>query len=345
MDAFEKASDHLAGAWRVKFVTVAPGKPGHLRLRVTLVDALRTKTAYTPSADDRVDLNRWVLGNDRQGTAVSVRTANVSGIAAGGLSGYGKTALVRHRFCKLAPSPFVQFAMIDGKGYELEDLAPRAWLYAGSSVNDAHRVVSRVHKLFQLRQSGIRSVLGRKNFWDGSPTKTWPLVKLIMDEAHTFLFESKGKDEVSQARNKLVREIVWMLDELVRMGRTLGIQCFFLTQKPTGESIPTSIRDNCQIAISFAQRSTEAAKAALGDDILEFPHAHPRRLQDPAYIGVMTVLADGRQGYTLVRNPYTSDQDAADLATATASLVVDPVALLEYVLSGLHAVPDDTTVA
>ena len=61
--------------------------------------------------------------------------------------------------------------------------------------------------------------------------KHWPLVKLVMDEAHTFLFESKSKGKAFQARNDQVREMVEMLDDLVRMGRTVGIQCFLLTQK------------------------------------------------------------------------------------------------------------------
>jgi S-DNA-T family DNA segregation ATPase FtsK/SpoIIIE len=345
LDAFEKACDDLANAWRAKFVTVTPGKPGHLRLRVTLKDALRTKTTYTPSVDDAVDLRAWELGHDRYGAAVRIRTSDVSGIVVGGLSGTGKTALVRHRFAKLAPSPFVQFALIDGKGYELEDLAPRAWEYAGASVPDAHRVVTKLYELFTTRQAEIRSVLKRKNFWAGAPIAAWPFTVMIMDEAHTFLFESKLKDDASVKRDKLVREIVRMCDDMVRQGRALGIQLMFLTQKPTGEAIPTAIRDNCQIAMSYAQRSTEAAKAALGEDIADYPHAHPRRLQDPAYIGVLTVLAEGRSGYTLVRNPFTSDADAIALAEATAHLVADPLALIEYAIRGLHAVKDDATQA
>ena len=340
LDAFEAACDDLANAWRVRFVTVSPGKPGHLRLRVTLKDALRSKTTYTPSADDVVDLRAWDLGHDRYAAPVRIRTSDVSGIVVGGLSGTGKTALVRHRFAKLAPSPDVQFALIDGKGYELEDLAPRAWQYAGASVEDAHRVVTKLYDLFTARQDEIRSVLKRKNFWDGAPVKAWPFTVMVMDEAHTFLFETKLKDPDNVKRDQLVREIVRMCYDMVRQGRALGIQLMFLTQKPTGEAVPTSIRDNCQIAMSYAQRSSEAAKAALGEDIADYPHAHPRRLQDPAYIGVLTVLAEGRSGYTLVRNPFTSDADAIALAQATAHLVADPLALIEYAIHGLRAVED-----
>lgn len=334
---FDRVADDLANAWQVRYVTASPGRPGYLRLRITLRDGLRQRTVLAVSPDAPVDLRCWQLGHDRELEPVTIRTSDVSGIAAGGLSGFGKTVLVRTRFARLAPSPLVQFALIDGKDYELEDLVPRAWLHAGASIEDAHAVVKKVHTLMVERRQCIRGVLGRKNFWDGDPAVYWPLVLLIMDESHTYLFESKFKDKANQARDELVREIIKMCDELVREGRSLGFQSMFLTQKPTGEAMPTKIRDNCQIAMSFAQRSTEAAKAALGDDIADYPHAHPRRLQDPAYVGVLSVVADGRPGYTLVRTPFTRDSDAADLAIATAGLVVDPLeALREHVRSLRH---------
>lgn len=337
---FERAADDLANAWQVRYVTVSNGKPGYVKLRITLRDGLRQRTVLAVSPDAPVDLRSWEIGHDREMEPVMIRTSDVSGIAVGGLSGYGKTALVRQRFVKLAPSPLVQFALIDGKDYELEDLGRRAWLHCGDSIDAAHRVVKKVHTLMVERKDSIRAVLGRKNFWGGQPTVYWPLVVLIMDESHTYLFESKFKDKANQARDEKVRDIIWMCDELVRQGRSLGIQCMFLTQKPTGEAIPTKIRDNCQIAMSFAQRSTEAAKAALGDDINDYPHAHPRRLQDSAYIGVLSVVAEGRPGYTLARTPFTRDTDAADLAEATASLVIDPLEALREHTRGLHPVPD-----
>ncbi len=340
LSQFERAAEDLANAWQVRYVTPSLGKPGYLKLRITLRDGLRQRTVLAVSPDAPVDLRSWELGHDRDLEPVTVRTSDVSGIVVGGLSGKGKTVLVRTRFVRLAPSPLVQFAMIDGKDYELEDLAPRAWLHAGASIEDACAVVRKVHTLMIERRQCIRAVLGRKNFWDGEPTVYWPLVVLIMDESHTYQFESKFKDKANQDRDALVREIVWMCDELVREGRSLGIQCMFLTQKPTGEAIPTKIRDNCQIAMSFAQRSTEAAKAALGEDIADYPQAHPRRLQDPAYVGVLSVVADGRSGYTLVRTPFTRDSDAADLAMATAHLVVDPLEALREHTRALRPVPD-----
>ncbi|MBS2962096.1 hypothetical protein KGA66_03485 [Actinocrinis puniceicyclus] len=339
LEDFERSADDLANAWRVRYLEASPARPGYLTLRVVLRDALRQRTLFVPSPDAPVDLRTWVLGVGRDGQPVKVRTAEVSGIAVGGLSGYGKTSLVYHRFATLAPSPLVQFALIDGKDFELSDLKARAYLHCGDDLDRAHHIVSQVHALYTDRKNAIRAVLRRRSFWAGDPIEAWPLTVLVIDEAHTFLHETKSTDPGAKDRNNRVRDIVGMLDELVRKGRTVGIQVMLLTQKPTGEAIPTTIRDNCQIALSFAQRSKEAAIAALGDDINDYPHAHPRRLQDPAYVGVVSVLAEGRPGYSLARIPYVTDRDAIALAASTAHLTADPRRLLAAALAPADTIP------
>jgi len=76
------------------------------------------------------------------------------------------------------------------------------------------------------------------------------------------------------------------VEELVRKGRNVAIQVMLLTQRATGDAIPTRIRDNCQVAISFATRTLDGAVAALGEEIRQHPDASPVLLNDPAYVGV-----------------------------------------------------------
>jgi S-DNA-T family DNA segregation ATPase FtsK/SpoIIIE len=266
-----------------------------------------------------------------------VRSSGVSGVVIAGLSGYGKTSCINTRISTLAVSDAVQFVMIDGKGGpDYDDLFCRAWLACKDDLSDARTVLGQVHRLMLLRQSGIKQVLAAKNVWSIGPSETWPLVVVIIDEAHTFLNETKDREH-----DKLTAEISRMVEELIRKGRNVGIQVVLATQKATGDAIPTRIRDNCQVAISFAQRTSEAAVAALGSDIADYPEAHPRRLQHPDYIGVASMVAEGRPGFTLVRTPYTADDDAAQIANATSGYVADPLALIQYQLGGLHAVADD----
>jgi S-DNA-T family DNA segregation ATPase FtsK/SpoIIIE len=151
---------------------------------------------------------------------------------------------------------------------------------------------------------------------------------VVVDEAHTFLNETKGTDADSKRLDALARETARLVEELIRKGRNVGIQVILATQKATGDAIPTKIRDNCQVAVSFAQRTSEAATAALGSDISGYPDEHPRRLQDPAYVGVASMVAEGRPGFALVRTPYVPDAVADRIAAQTADLVRDPIELL-----------------
>jgi hypothetical protein len=83
------------------------------------------------------------------------------------------------------------------------------------------------------------------------------------------------------------------------------------------------------VALSFAQRTDEAAVAALGADIRQYPDANPVALQDPAYVGVASMVVQGRPGFVRVRTPYVSDEDVARVCAATSDLVRDPGELLD----------------
>ncbi|MEU6245627.1 hypothetical protein [Streptomyces sp. NPDC047024] len=76
-----------------------------------------------------------------------------------------------------------------------------------------------------------------------------------------------------------------------------------MSQKTTGDAIPTFIRDMCPVGLSFVQKTVEAAVAALGDDIRNWPDASPVTLQDPAYVGVTVMAMQGRHSYTRIRTP------------------------------------------
>jgi hypothetical protein len=49
-------------------------------------------------------------------------------------------------------------------------------------------------------------------------------------------------------------------------------------------------------------------------------------LQDPAYVGVASMVVQGRPGF--VRTPYVSDRDVARICAATAGLARDLLELL-----------------
>ncbi len=323
---FQDVAGHLADTWKVPQVRVEQARPGMIRLRALLTDPLTQHTQWTDDETASAGPGVWLVGVDADGQPVTIRSAGVSGVVIAGLAGYGKTSFLNARFCQLAPSAAVQFVLIDGKGGpDYDDLFARAWLSAKDDPQQVRDHLATVLELMTARQRHIRDVLGVKNMWHVGPSVAWPLLVVIIDEAHTFLNETKGTDAESRRLDALARESTRIVEELIRKGRNVGIQVILATQKATADAIPTRIRDNCQVAVSFAQRTSEAATAILGSDITTAPDEHPRRLQDPAYVGVASMIAQGRPGFTLVRTPYVPDDVADAIAARTAHLVRDPL--------------------
>ncbi|GEM_PF-2096346 len=362
---FQESAPYLADIWKVPQVRVEQVRPGVVRLRAIIRDPLTEPTQWTDTRRQPVGSTRlrarpsrtmssqvaysrrpapasvvaasttvadpgiWQAGVDADGEPVTIRSSGVSGVVVAGLAGYGKTSFLNARLAQLALSPAVQFVLIDGKGGpDYDDLFCRAWLSAKDDPQQVRDHLATVHELMVARQHTIRDLLGAKNMWQVGPRESWPLVLVVIDEAHTFFNETKGADPESKRLDALARETTRLVEELIRKGRNVGIQVIVATQKATADAIPTRIRDNCQVAVSFAQRTSEAATAILGSDITNAPDEHPRRLLDPAYVGVASMVAQGRPGFTLVRTKYVADEWADEIAAETAHLVRDPMKLL-----------------
>ena len=231
--------------------------PGLIQLRGLRRDPLLAPAQVDLSGIQPANLTAWWLGWAEDSAPVMVRMAEVSGIVVAGLAGFGKTMLVAHQLGQLAPSTAVQFVLVDGKGGpDYDRLFPRAWLSAKDDLTDVRDVLRQVHRLMVDRQGAIASVLGVTDAWHVGPSPSWPLVVVVIDEAHTFFHERKGTSPEVKAHNAVVAELSRLVEELIRKGRNVAIQVMLLTQRATGDAIPTRIRDNCQVAISFATRTS-----------------------------------------------------------------------------------------
>jgi DNA segregation ATPase FtsK/SpoIIIE, S-DNA-T family len=333
---YQKAATYLADTWGCVAVRAEQQGPGVIRLRGLHRDPLLAPARVDLSGMAPASLTSWWLGWAEDGSLVMVRLAEVSGIVVAGLAGFGKTMLVAHLLGQLAPSPAVQFVLIDGKGGpDYDRLMSRAWLSAKDDLDQVRDVLRRVHRLMLDRQASIAQVLGVTDAWHVGPSPSWPLVVVVIDEAHTFFHERKGTSPEVKAHNALVAELSRLVEELVRKGRNVAIQVMLLTQRATGDAIPTRIRDNCQVAISFATRTVDGAVAALGEEIRQHPDASPVLLNDPAYVGVAVTSLPGRPGFHRVRTPQVDHHQVAAIIRATAELRRD----LSEQAPGLRVVP------
>ena len=124
---FQDAAAHLADVWKVPQVRVEQLRPGVVRLRAIVCDPLTQQTQWTdktplPTPAPRraatprpvADPGTWHAGVDADGEPVTIRSSGVSGVVVAGLAGYGKTSFLNARIAELAPSPAVQFVLIDG---------------------------------------------------------------------------------------------------------------------------------------------------------------------------------------------------------------------------------------
>jgi DNA segregation ATPase FtsK/SpoIIIE, S-DNA-T family len=338
---YQRAASYLADTWGCVSVRATQEGPGLIRLRGLHRDPLLLPARVDLSGMAPESLDSWWLGWAEDSTPVFVRQVEVSGIVVAGLAGFGKTMLVGHLLGQLAPSPAVQFVLIDGKGGpDYDRLFPRAWLSAKDDLDDVRDVLRRVHRLMGDRQGAIAQVLGVTDAWHLGPSPSWPLVVVVIDEAHTFFHERKGTSAEVKAHNAVVAELSRLVEELIRKGRNVAIQVMLLTQRATGDAIPTRIRDNCQVAISFATRTVDGAVAALGEEIRQHPDASPVLLNDPAYVGVAVTSLPGRPGFCRVRTPQVDHHHVAALIRATAALRADPAGLLAGQAPGLRVVPE-----
>jgi S-DNA-T family DNA segregation ATPase FtsK/SpoIIIE len=337
---YQRAAGYLADTWGCVTIRATQEGPGRIRLRGLHRDPLLVPARIDLSGMVPESLASWWLGWAEDSTPVSIRSAEVSGVVVAGLAGFGKTMLVAHLLGQLAPSPAVQFVLIDGKGGpDYDQLFPRAWLSAKDDLTDVRDVLRQVHRLMVDRQASIAQVLGVTDAWHLGPSPSWPLIVVVIDEAHTFFHERKGTSPEVKAHNAVVAELSRLVEELVRKGRNVAIQVMLLTQRATGDAIPTRIRDNCQVAISFATRTLDGAVAALGEEIRQHPDASPVLLNDPAYVGVAVTSLPGRPGFHRVRTPQVDHHHVAALIRATASLRADPAGLLANQAPGLRVVP------
>jgi DNA segregation ATPase FtsK/SpoIIIE, S-DNA-T family len=338
---YQHAATSLSDTWGCVTVRAEQQGPGRIRLRGLYRDPLVAVARVDLSGTPPVSLTAWWLGWADDSSLVMVRLAEVSGSVVGGLAGFGKTMLVAHLLGQLAPSPAVQFVLIDGKGGpDYDRLFPRAWLSAKDDLGEVRDALRQVHRLMVDRQGAIAPILGVTDAWHLGPSPTWPLLVVVIDEAHTFFHERKGTSPEVKAHNALVAELSRLVEELVRKGRNVAIQVLLLTQRATGDAIPTRIRDNCQVAISFAARTIDGAVAALGEEIRQHPDASPVLLNDPAYVGVAVTSLPGRPGFHRVRTPQVDQHQVAAIIRATAGLRADPAVLLAEQAPGLRVVPE-----
>jgi S-DNA-T family DNA segregation ATPase FtsK/SpoIIIE len=330
---FEKSAEHLADVWACKRVEVAQTAPGRLVVRALRRDPLAEYFGMEdapPGTYSQPTPFRPYIGRDSWGNERYLDLNGITGITIGGLPRYGKTELTMSLLCQWAMTGAVQFVLIDGKdGGDYSGWTRRAWLVCGAELPSAVATLGKVHALMRDRLVKVNAGQADRNGWVVGPTPENPLIVTVVDECHTF-FDLEGVKSDREAE-KQVRSCRWLSSELVRKGGSVLFLTIFLTQKQTSDAIPTAIRDNCAVGLSFAVKTRDAAVAGLGETIRDYPSVCPTGLiERPTYIGVATATlpGSGSQPFVRLRVPEITEQAADQRARETEQYRRDPSAVV-----------------
>jgi DNA segregation ATPase FtsK/SpoIIIE, S-DNA-T family len=333
----EKNAPYFADAWGCARVQVYQRTPGRLIVRGIRNDPLATplpmwevpKGVYTEPHPFRP-----YLGRDEWGTDRWLDLSGITGITVAGLPRYGKTRLILSLLMQWAGTRPVQLVILDGKGSgtevgaDYDEWVDRCWMSSGDDLNEAEKILGKLFDHMMERGRQIKPVLAVKNGWHVGPRDDWPLIITVVDECHTFFNERAAGGD--RKRKEQYLRLQSLGGDLVKKAGSVMMITIYATQKQSGDAIPTAIRDNCTVGISFAVKNREVAVVGLGDGIRDYPSLCPSTIRErPTYIGVcVAALPDGREEFIRLRIPDVPDEVSIQHGARTAGLRTDPDELL-----------------
>ncbi len=295
--------DHLGpGHWMLHFYETTPKNP--------------LDEAKTIKAADLADWNGKTVtyGVTEAGEYAKLSYAQTSGIVVGGVPGAGKSAGATLLTLPLLASPKASVAIFDGKGGMDWAWAQRAAsLYNNDCDLDLETATEQLESLAQRCVDDLKAHPWSEtdpDFWHTGASALHPFHLVVVDECQT-LFDTTGRSKEDKA---LVERCKRAVATIVRKGRSAGWCVMLLTQKPTADSIPTNIRDNCVVRFALRVTTREASEAVLGT----IPEGDPTPTEIPSTRRGGAVV-QGEDGHTqAVRFFYLPVTDAAQALDSSA---------------------------
>ncbi|MEW1873112.1 FtsK/SpoIIIE domain-containing protein [Streptomyces caelestis] len=315
---FAASADRLRHAWGAHAVHVRPTKPGRLELRLVGWDVL---------ADVRPP--RRLLGTEPLSLPLALREdghwhvrdfRTVPHELILGATQSGKSVYLRNLLCGLARQP-VALVGIDCKwGVELAPFAPRLSALADTSdrANDLLDVlVEEMEARFRLigmtGGTGQDAVL-TSDVW-GLPEKARPVPVVVVVDEVAELFLAANKDD-EKRRDAMVTKLI----RLAQLGRAAGIYLEVCGQRFGAElgKGATMLRAQLTGRVCHRVNDETSANMALGDIA---PEAALAATSIPAERPGVAVVGDSSGGWSRVRSPHLTLDDAAAVCRDTSGLV------------------------
>ncbi|MGX1314471.1 S-DNA-T family DNA segregation ATPase FtsK/SpoIIIE [Streptomyces calvus] len=315
---FTASADRLRHAWGAHAVHVRPTKPGRLELRLVGWDVLaEVRPARRRLATEPLSLP-LALREDGEWHVRDFRTVPHELIL--GATQSGKSVYLRNLLCGLARQPVVLVGIDCKWGVELAPFAPRLSALADhpDRANDLLDVLlEEMEARFRLiglsGEAGPDSVL-TSDVW-GLPESVRPVPVVVVVDEVAELFLAAGKDD-EKRRDAMVTKLI----RLAQLGRAAGIYLEVCGQRFGSElgKGATMLRAQLTGRVCHRVNDESSANMALADIS---PEAALAATSIPADRPGVAVVGDSSGGWSRVRSPHLTLDDAAAVCRDTAALV------------------------
>ncbi|MFJ5013635.1 FtsK/SpoIIIE domain-containing protein [Streptomyces griseoluteus] len=315
---FTASADRLRHAWGAHAVYVRPTKPGWLELRLIGWDVL---------ADVRPARRRLAAGplclplalrEDGRWHVRDFRTVPHELIL--GATQSGKSVYLRNLLCGLARQSVVLVGIDCKWGVELAPFAPRLSALADSPdrANDILDVLL-VEMEARFRLIGLSGAAGpdavlTSEVW-GLPDDVRPVPVVVVVDEVAELFLAASKDD-EKRRDAMVTKLI----RLAQLGRAAGIYLEVCGQRFGSELGKGATMLRAQLTGRVCHRVNDEASAnmALADIA---PEAALAATSIPAERPGVAIVGDSSGGWSRVRSPHLTLDDAAAVCRDTSGLV------------------------
>jgi hypothetical protein len=291
MDRAGRIRDYVGPSVMRVHITQDPDRGGRIYLRLVTKDLTREPLSNWPDLNTAPGEPSIVAGIlvGRDAAAKDVRLNVVDdAIFVAGQRGTGKSSLLQQIAAGAALCSDVDLYISDLKdGAEFYMWRDRVAAFADNP-DDTNTMIDHLLKLRATRSKALANMKLRK--WQ--PGCGLPFVLCIIDELSALLLDDPRKPQKK-------------LTLLVSRGRAQGIGVVVATQHPVAEQISTTLRAQCNIALSFRVRGANEANVALGAGAVGAGYL-PHQLPKP---GVFLILGDDEQTPRRCRSYWLSDKD------------------------------------
>ncbi|MFJ6523997.1 FtsK/SpoIIIE domain-containing protein [Streptomyces longwoodensis] len=315
---FMASADRLRHAWAAHAVHIRPTKPGWLELRLIGWDVLND--VRRPMRQRKGDLLTFPLAlrEDGRWHVRDFRTVPHELIL--GATQSGKSVFLRNLVCGLARQPVVLVGIDCKWGVELAPFAPRLSALADTPdrANDLldallDEMEARFHLIGLSSAAGPDAVL-TSDVW-GLPEKVRPVpVVIVVDEVAELFLAANRDDE--KRRDAMVTKLI----RIAQLGRAAGIYLEVCGQRFGSElgKGATMLRAQLTGRVCHRVNDESSANMALAD---VSPEAALAATAIPAERPGVAIVGDSSGGWSRIRSPHLSLDEAAAVCRATSALV------------------------